>query len=382
MYIEAMQEAGHTAVIPYMQFAHVWHVHVPHIVVCKPRSDVCNTCDKHRENIRKACTEEEIQSATESLAAYLELAQAERAYYNQCIQLPQQIAEQPCEQPVTQHFTFDFAQQLVLPYHTRQVGPIYFKVRYRVQCFGICEESAPQQCNYYLFHEAQTVGQDGKKCRGPNAVVSMIHHFLSQEERSLHLSFHADNCVGQNKNRTVLAYMLWRCAVGLSNSIELSFMRVGHTRCAVDGYFGSLKKKFQSSDVDSLQDVEDVTNSSCGPNRAVMFSWQWLDWQSHLDTMFKPLKGIAKFQHFRITKDAPGKVAVRVGPDSEESEEVLLKHGATPSPDLPPILPVAGLSEAKLQYLENNLKEHFSDGKPLPWRSIEAEPEQEPEMES
>ena len=162
---EAMQEVGHTAVIPYMQFARVWHVHVPHIVVCKPRSDVCNTCDKHRENIRKACTEEEMQSATESLAAHLELAQAENAYYNQCIQSPQQIAEQPCEQPVTQHFTFDFAQQLELPYHTRQVGPIYFKVRYCVQCFGICEESAPQQCNY-LFHEAQTVGQDGKSAMG------------------------------------------------------------------------------------------------------------------------------------------------------------------------------------------------------------------------
>ena len=177
-------------------------------------------------------------------------------------------------QSVPQYLTFDFAQQLELPYHTRQVGPIYFQVRYHVQCFGVCEESAHRQHNY-LFHESQCIGKDGKN--SPNAVLSMLHTHLSRYAISRKLCFHADNCVGQNKNRTVVGYMLWRCMCGLSDEVELNFMQVGHTRCAVDGYFGALKKKFRSLDMDSMDDVEVTVNSSCEANRAVVFDWEWRD---------------------------------------------------------------------------------------------------------
>ena len=37
----------------------------------------------------------------------------------------------------TTHVTFDCAQQLELPCHTREVDPSYFKVAFRVQLFGI-----------------------------------------------------------------------------------------------------------------------------------------------------------------------------------------------------------------------------------------------------
>ncbi len=58
----------------------------------------------------------------------------------------------------------------------------------------------------YMFDESQTIGSNGTNSHGSNSVVSMLHHFLeihSGHEPELHL--HADNCVGQNKNRTVLA---------------------------------------------------------------------------------------------------------------------------------------------------------------------------------
>ena len=44
---------------------------------------------------------------------------------------------------------------------------------------------------------------NGSNAHGANAVVSMLHHYFqchSGGEPECHL--HADNCVGQNKNRT------------------------------------------------------------------------------------------------------------------------------------------------------------------------------------
>ena len=62
------------------------------------------------------------------------------------------------------------------------------------------------------------------------------------------ICLHADNCCRQNKNKTVIAYLAWRVIVGLNEEIELSFMRVGHTRCFVDGGFGLLKQRYRKRD--------------------------------------------------------------------------------------------------------------------------------------
>ena len=143
----------------------------------------------------------------------------EREYYRSAIQ--KASAHTYGENHVT-HLTFDFAKQLELPCHTREVGPLYFKVGYRIQLFGIAEEARKRQHNY-LFAEHQSIGQDGKSAHGPNNVLSMIHHHLQTTlglADTIHL--HCDNCVGQNKNKSVLAYFMWRCFAGLSHSIELS----------------------------------------------------------------------------------------------------------------------------------------------------------------
>ena len=40
--------------------------------------------------------------------------------------------------------------------------------------------------------------------KGGNCIISLIHHFLQQHNfGEAHLRLHADNCSGQNKNRSV-----------------------------------------------------------------------------------------------------------------------------------------------------------------------------------
>ena len=83
---------------------------------------------------------------------------------------------------------------------------------------------------------------------GGNSVLSMLHHYLDTNAADKSLHFHADNCTGQNKNKTVLGYLAWRCATGLSEQMELSFMRVGHMCTGMDNYLGLSKQRWRSTE--------------------------------------------------------------------------------------------------------------------------------------
>ena len=212
----------------YRSFLDTWHQCLPHIVFMTPRCDVCKLCEDHRSSIQNAVTEGEKQQRLAEFSLHLEDAQKERDAYLTAIEKAK-VSSGPTGGKRFCHITFDFAQQVFLPYHARQVGPLFYKVPFRVQIFGVCNDAVPLQMNY-LFSEKEAIGVNGSKSHGPNAVISMLHHYLavhSGNKPLLHLC--ADNCVGQNKNKSVLAYLMWRALVGLSEEITLSFMRVGHT---------------------------------------------------------------------------------------------------------------------------------------------------------
>ena len=348
---ESLAELDPPCSISYRSFLRLWTSDVSHIKVMKRRSDVCAMCEMLRQNVSRARNEEETQQAMTELRQHMERANIEREYYKTSIS---QAAETLDAVDIgSSHITFDFAQQLELPCHTREVGPLYFKVCYRVQVFGVVEEAKHCQWNF-LFGEQHSIGQDGKKSHGPNSVVSMLHYYLEMADTKRTLHLHADNCMGQNKNKTVLGYLMWRCATGLNDRIGLSFMRVGHTRCAVDGYFGLLKQEWRKTENDTLNDVKDAVNSSCAPNKAVMHCWPWYEWDAFIANMYKPLKGILKYHHFVMSKDDGSNVECRVTPDSEPVSIRLLKESldsnAPSDPTiLPPILEPAGYFGAASQ---------------------------------
>ena len=119
--------------------------------------------------------------------------------------------------PVFAHYSFDMAQQVFYPNDPLQPGPMYFLTPRKCAIFGVCCESLPRQVNY-LIDEAVDMG------KGSNAIVSMLHHYLTHHglgEEMVHL--HAENCGGQNKNATMVQYLLWRVMTGLHTEIMLSF---------------------------------------------------------------------------------------------------------------------------------------------------------------
>ena len=56
---------------------------------------------------------------------------------------------------------------------------------------------------------------------------------------------HTDNCSGQNKNKTVIAYCALGVMRGLHKVLTLSFMVAGNRACLMDGHFGLLKQKYR-----------------------------------------------------------------------------------------------------------------------------------------
>ena len=243
-YSESCQEAG-TPVVSEVTFKKLWRKHLPHIKIVTRREDCCATCEGLRSSIMRAATDEQKAVALQDLNEHLTLAYANRDLYNDCIQ---RAKNGDCR-----HLIFDFAEQLSIPTTTRQVGPMYFKIGRRFQLFGVCDTVGPLQTNY-LYDENETIGEDSRQSHGPNSVLSMFDHFL-QERNHPHLILHADNCCGQNKNKTVLAYLAWRMLTNKNQSIVLHFMPPGHTRSLVDGGFGLIKMKYRRQDNYSKEDL-------------------------------------------------------------------------------------------------------------------------------
>jgi len=101
------------------------------------------------------------------------------------------------------HYTFDFAQNVCIPHHSRQMGPLYFLTTRKVHIFGVRDDGARKQYNY-IVDEGETIGEDGKGIHGPNGVISMLDHALTHFSHGEKVAtLHCDNCGGRFFNKRI-----------------------------------------------------------------------------------------------------------------------------------------------------------------------------------
>ena len=228
--------------------------------------------------------------------------------------------------PISAHYSFDMAQQVFYPNDPLQPGPMYFLTPRKCAIFGVCCESLPRQVNY-LIDEAVDMG------KGSNAIVSMLHHFFAHHglgEKTVHL--HADNCGGQNKNATMVQYLLWRVMTGLHTEITLSFMIPGHTKFSPDWCFGLLKKRYRRTKVGGLTDLVTVVNESASVNVAQPTGREdgspivaTYNWQDYFSTFCTKVKGIKKLHHVRFSS-SPGAIFIKEKAGSPEVQRTLFNN--------------------------------------------------------
>ena len=115
--------------------------------------------------------------------------------------------------------------------------------------------------------------------------------------------------------------------VKLNKSIEISFLRVGHTKFAPDWCFGLLKQKFRKSEVGCLDDLVRVVDLSANTNHAQLVGREdgrvlvrQYDWASHFQPYFRraAFDGIKSWHHLVFSSATPGKANVRIHCNAEE----------------------------------------------------------------
>ncbi|KAJ8018737.1 hypothetical protein HOLleu_43109 [Holothuria leucospilota] len=237
---------------------------------------------------------------------------------------------------------------------------MYFLTPLKCAVFEINCEAFPKQVNF-LIDEGMSIS------KGSNAVISYLHFFdnygLGEEITRLH----CDNCSGQNKNKFVMWYLAWRCIHRLHKSMELYFLVAGHTNFSPDWCFGLFKQRYRRSHITALCDIQEAVRSSSYQNINIpqlvgsedgQVLVNTYNWQEFLSPYFKPLPQIKNYHHMRFNCDHPGVIFAKQYADSKEVSFSLLKDPTTLPPlELPLPLAPPGLSEQRIQYLYNNIRQ-------------------------
>lgn len=289
-----------------------------YIRVSSPKTDVCETCDLLRTELNSIVHAapyregHEISMPSASLSNHLFLARTARDEYKK--------DQKRARYGDVSHFSFDYSQNLVLPHKSNQPGAFYFYSLRNCYLFGITDESCNCQMNY-LIDEAEC----GK---GSNEVVSMLRYFLSSlpVKKKKHMIFNADNCIGQNKNNTIMKYFAWLCLIGDSQIIEVKFMIKGHTFFSPDSNFSLIKRKYRRSDAFSLDHLANIIKGSSKTNDAEILDGKcFFEYNKTLGKLFKDIPNITGYHHFYFDASRPGIIKLKENVNSTWTEKNILK---------------------------------------------------------
>lgn len=351
-------------------FRKLWNKLLPYVVICKPMSDLCWTCQQNNARIVRQVNvpEDEKSEVLRFQEAHLEHARAERKHYTDLCQQSRQVAQSlglvqferspPMSRDICYHYSFDFAQQVHFPSDPLQPGQIYFKMPRKCQLFGIHAEGVSKQVNY-LVGESVSCG------KGANVVVSYLHHFLDKcSAGEYHLQLNADNCSGQNKNNIMLWYLTWRVATGLNATASIAFLPAGHTKFSPDWCFGLMTRLYRKTKVSCMQDIVGVVNNSSQQGVNVPQLVEDDDgnvivptyaWKAFFSPVYKKVVGLKKNHHFSIDRASSGTVLIKEYVESECMRQPILR-GAIPQGTPAQVMP-AGLDRNRRVYLFKEIRE-------------------------
>eukprot|EP00731_Ephydatia_muelleri_P027611 Em0019g484a len=250
--------------VNYMSFITLWHRYCSNIKIQPARSDLCDKCDQMLVSLQHSLSDEKHKEKNDKYNQHHIKAKAFRDSYNTNIEdaekewgrkrqkdrdqilgcldsrIQLSLFTSHAYLDMQMQYSFDYCQQVSLPYSSQQRGTFYFRTP---------TPQGPEQIAV--------------------VVVSQLHAFFHLhglgEKR---VTLQADNCVGQNKNTTMLWYtcMAWRVITGQHERIQLNFMLPGHTKFQPDSYFGLFKKHYRRQDhLDDMDDLVDCVRQ-CGQN--------------------------------------------------------------------------------------------------------------------
>jgi len=388
--------------ISYRSFINIWQSGCEHIMFRAPGTDLCDTCIEITNKLMRSRSEDVQKQLLIEINEHVSNYSLARDQYKQNIvkskkswnvaknTLKEKILNRyskdifpsskviPCSTSITSHYSFDFSQKVYYPFSPYQRSSSYFLVPRKCDIFGIVNDTISKEV-LFLIDELEFVG------KGANAVISYLHAFFELYglgEKVVYLQ--ADNCVGQNKNKYVMWYLLWRTLNGLHKKITLSFMVKGHTKFSPDGYFGLFKIQYQKKNIDWIGDVvECVREASSNSIIPLPYGlslkrkkplFHFYDWKSFLSKFFKDIPEITRYNYFSFSNKNLGKLKLKRSPNDKERTMVLLKneHKRFTGPiKMPKILKPLDLAQDRREYLNKKISSLVFDPKNKYYYSLE-----------
>ena len=369
LYESALRNAGQEP-LSLCLFYQVWSDFCQNIVIQLPRSDLCALCQQNQMSVAKMrnLPEDEKIALIQKCQEHLLLVQKEREHYNSVIGIcksqpncPKDVGlHSPCSFPGKMHISFDFAQQIHLPYDSQQVGPIYFLTGYKVALFGVAIEPLAKFV-LYIIPEACATG------KGSNIVLSLLHHFFSTfGVGETDVICHADNCCGQNKNNFMMQYACWRTCVALHNTFAITFLPVGHTKFWPDLYFGLFKKKLRSYKAETISDVCRIARDACPVTNAIIpiavgdesghVTIPTYDWQGKFNACMKAIPDLKQYHYFEFSGKGTVFCKRAVTDPNDDGVTVGILKTVTHSTSLPDVVPPQNFPIERRKYLAEKIR--------------------------
>jgi hypothetical protein len=165
------------------------------------------------------------------------------------------------------------------------------------------EEDVREHLYAHVYHEGT-----GKK--GSNNVASLIMKTLKHmgilDETKIggHLVIIFDNCVGQNKNNTVIKLVSYLTEMGYFNKVTFVFLIVGHTKNTADRMFNLLKINYRIQNLYTMDQLQECLNKSNNVSILMTEESDFYDYESFLNLFYRDLSGQVVVNHiFSCSKE-------------------------------------------------------------------------------
>jgi len=198
----------------------------------RPQVDVCSQCESLNTKIRDpALSESAKRSAAGELILHKKRA---KKFYTEL----NTAKENKDDDTVV--LCFDYMSNLPLP--NIPVQEVFYMRQLWVNIFCV-HDVKTNQAKMYMYHE-------GEARKSPNEVCSFLLHYF---ENCIHVNtkniiLFSDGAAGQNKNHTVVRFLMNLCDRGKFKTITHFFPIRGHSFLPCDRDFGSIKRLLRKTD--------------------------------------------------------------------------------------------------------------------------------------
>lgn len=199
----------------------------------RPQVDVCSTCEELEAKIKSSTLNENAKRVAVA-EKMVHLRRAKKFYLKQ-----QEVLKVCHEKENVGAIVFDYMQNLPLPKIPVQE---MFYLR-KLWLYVFCVHDLKTNCaDFYTYHE-------GVAKRGPDDVCSLLWKTIQHMDPAIkELHVFSDACGGQNRNNTLIRFMLMLVSTGRFDKIYQYFPVRGHSFLQCDRNFGTAKRLIRRKD--------------------------------------------------------------------------------------------------------------------------------------